>query len=189
MKKSMILILTLALCSAVAVAQEQEKKSSGIAEWLRGLQKKISQIVPKQDLPVSTGVAGVRGAKEDSAAKVYWKGKKGEDAVTEDEMAKFKAAIELASAGDREGALKQLDEFMKQNPDSALIPDARKTYDLVKAEPAKEEKTGAFWEERAAPAGEKKAELKEEAKPAEKQEGPKAEVKEEKKEEQMEKQK
>ncbi len=136
MKKMLMMILTLLLCAASVPAEEQAKKAApSITSWLKSLQYRISQIMPKKTVPMTTGVAGVRGAKEDSAAKLYWKGKKGEEPVTEEEMAKFKACIDLAEKGDRDGALKQLDEFMKLYPDSALIPDAKKTSDIVKAEP------------------------------------------------------
>jgi hypothetical protein len=136
MKKLFSAALMLALCCSVAMAQEQERKPSpGIAEWLRGLQNKIARLMPKKTVPLSTGVAGIRGAREDSPVKLYWKGKADEEAVTEEEMAKFKEGVDLAEKGDREGSLKQLDEFMKQYPDSALIPDAKKTFDMVTAEP------------------------------------------------------
>ena len=42
--------------------------------------------------------------------------------------------INAVEKGDRTGAIKELAEFMKQYPDSALIPDAKKTLDLVKEE-------------------------------------------------------
>jgi len=164
MKKSFVIMLTLVLCCAAAVAQETKKPGPGIVEWLKSLQNKIAQIVPKKTVAMSTGVAGVRGAKEDAAAKLYWKGKKCEETVTEEEMEKFKSCVALAEKGDADGALRQLDDFMKQYPDSALIPDAKKTYDLVKAEPKPEEKA------------EIKAEAKPEQKPDEKKEEPKAEA-------------
>ncbi len=133
-------------------AQEQEGKNA-FSEWLRKLQNKIAQIVPKKSIPVSTGVAGVRGAKEDSQVKLYWKGKRGEEAVTEEEMTAFRAGVDLAEKGDREGSLKQLDQFMKQYPDSALIPDAKKTYDLMgsmpKAESTPDERTETKPEQKA----------------------------------------
>ncbi len=169
MKKIFLVPLALILCSAAAVAQEQDK-TPGIIEWLKGLQKKISQIVPKKTVPMSTSVAGVRGAKEDAKARLYWKGKKDEETVTEEEMTKFKAGVDLAEKGDQEGALKQLNEFMKQYPDSSLIPDAKKTFDLVKTMPKPE------------PKAEEKKDVKIEQKSDDKKEEPKAEVKGEEKE-------
>jgi len=77
-KKIFILIIIAGLCSSIVSAQEQEKKPGpGISEWLKGLQRKMEQMVPKKTVPLSTGVAGARGAKEDSQVKLYWKGKKG----------------------------------------------------------------------------------------------------------------
>jgi hypothetical protein len=141
MKKIFSLVLMLSLCCTVATAEEQAKKTGpSISEWLRGLQNKIAQIIPKKTVPMTTSVAGVRGAKEGVQAKLYWKGKKGDEAVTEEEMEKFKSGVALAEKGDNDGSLKQLDDFMKQYPDSALIPDAKKTVDLVKAEPKPEQK-------------------------------------------------
>jgi TolA-binding protein len=137
MKKILSIALAAALvfaCSA-ALAQEQEKKTGPtIVEWLKSMQRKIDQIVPKKTIPVSTGVAGVRGAKEDTQVKLYWKGKKGEEAVAEEELACFRKGLDLASNGDNPGAARELEAFMKQYPDSALIPDAKKTLDLVKTE-------------------------------------------------------
>lgn len=141
MKRIFSVVMMLSLCCTAAMAQEQAKKAGpSISEWLRVLQNKIAQILPKKTIPMTTGVAGVRGAKEGAQAKLYWKGKKGEEAVTEEEMEKFKACVTLAEKGDHEASLKQLEDFMKQYPDSALIPDAKKTFDLVKAAPKEDPK-------------------------------------------------
>ncbi len=167
MKKIFSLVLVLSLCCTAVMAQEQAKKTgSGISEWLRGLQNKIAQIIPKKTVPLSTGVAGVRGAREGVQAKLYWKGKKGEEAVTEEELEKFKSCVALAEKGDYEGSLKQLDDFMKQYPDSALIPDVKKTFDLMKAEPKPEEKV----ETKAEQKPEEKTDMKAKQAPEEKKE-------------------
>ncbi|OGW34968.1 MAG: hypothetical protein A2010_12335 [Nitrospirae bacterium GWD2_57_9] len=133
--KTAILVFIISLCSSMAMAQQQERKPGPtISEWLKGLQQKISQIAPRKVVPLSTGVAGVRGAKEDSPMKLYWKGKTGEEAVSEEELREFREALGYLEKDDRAGAIHELEEFMKQFPDSALIPDAKKTLDLVKAE-------------------------------------------------------
>jgi TolA-binding protein len=135
LKKIVILAVLVCLSVTMALTQEQEKKAgSSISEWLKGLQKKLEQIVPRESVPLSTVVAGARAAKEDSQPKLYWKGKKGDEAVMEEELTKFKSAVDAVAKGDRTVAIKELTEFMKQYPDSALIPDAKKTLDLVKAE-------------------------------------------------------
>ncbi len=162
-KKLFSITLILGLCCAVAAAQEQEKKT-GISEWLKGLQNKIAQIMPKKSVPVITGVAGVRGAKEDASVKLYWKGKKGEEAVTEEELLKFKSGLDTASKDDKTAAITALDDFMKQYPDSALIPDAKKTLDLVKAEPVVEKKAEPKQENTTEKKEEKKEDKKEPSK-------------------------
>ena len=134
-KKLFALSMIVGLCCTVTLAQEHEKKvGPTITEWLKGLQQKIAQIVPKKSVPQSTIVAGVRGAKENASTKLYWKGKEGAEPVTEEEVSEFKKGIDLAAKGERSQAVKVLQEFMKQYPDSALIPDAKKTLDLIKAE-------------------------------------------------------
>jgi len=134
-KKICAVVLLFGLCITAAAAQQtQEKKSTGLSDWLKDIQKKIEQIIPKKSLPVTTGVAGVRGTKEDSQAKLYWKGKKGDEAVTEGELAKFKTGLDLAAKGDQQASVKELEDFMKQYPDSPLIPDVKKTMEMVKAE-------------------------------------------------------
>lgn len=136
MKRSMFVFVVLIVLCSVGIAQESGKDATGIvSSWLKDLQKKIEQIIPKKTPPVTTSVAGVRGAKEEAQAKLYWKGKKGDEAITEEELSKFKAAVDTALAGDNSQAAKMLEEFMQQYPDSALIPDAKKTLDLVKTRP------------------------------------------------------
>ncbi len=139
--KTSVLLLIVGLCFSTAFAQEQQRKPGPtIAEWLKGLQQKIAHIAPKKTVPMSTGVAGVRGAKEDAQAKLYWKGKKGEETVSEEELALFRKGVDFAGDGDKAAAIRELEEFMKKFPDSSLVPDAKKTLDLVKAEKKSEEK-------------------------------------------------
>jgi len=134
-KKLFIFVVLVGICGTVALAKTPQKKAGpSISEWLKSLQKKIAQIIPKKSLSPETVVAGVRGAKENPSTTLYWKGKKGEEPVTEEELAEFKKGVDLAASGQGAEAVKVLQEFMKQHPDSALIPDAKKTIDLVKAE-------------------------------------------------------
>ncbi len=134
MRKLFFVSLTLALCCTTALAQDpQGKAGAGVTEFLQRLQKKLEQIVPRKSVPLSTVAAGVHG-RESLRPKLYWKGNKEDEAVTEEELAKLKSAIEAAEHKDRTRAIKELEEFMKQYPDSTLIPDAKKTLDLVSAE-------------------------------------------------------
>ncbi|MDA8422492.1 MAG: hypothetical protein M0Z89_04075 [Nitrospiraceae bacterium] len=171
-KKLFSCLMIIGLCCATTVLA-QEQKSSALSDWLKAIQKKIEKILHRKEIATSTGVAGVRGARQDSQVKLYWKGRKGETVVTEEELGKFKSSVELAGKGDRDGAAKGLEEFMKQYPDSALIPDAKKTLDLVKAEPPAEVK-----EEKKVPEQEmKKEDQKKTDRKEDKQEGKKKETK------------
>jgi TolA-binding protein len=119
----------------VAAQDTREQQESGLAAWLRSMRQKLDIVSPRKTLPMTTGVAGVRGAKKEDDAKLYWKGKQGDDAVAEAELNELKEAVSLAEQGETAAAVRELEEFMKQYPDSALIPAAKKTLDLVKAEP------------------------------------------------------
>ena len=128
-----IFMVLLGLCT-LAVAEEPVKKESGFSDWLKSMQQKVSQLVPKKSVSMSTGVAGVRGAKEDTRAKLYWKGKKGSEAVAEEELTEFKEGLDLAAKGDTGGAIHEFDEFLKLYPDSVLVPDVKKALDMAKLE-------------------------------------------------------
>ena len=130
---TVVLVVLLCLCT-MAIAEEASKKEAGFSEWLKVIQRKIDQMVPKKAVSLTTGVAGVRGAKEDSRSRLYWKGKKGNEAVAEEELAEFKEGLDCAVKGDRARAAQVLEEFLKQYPDSPLVPDVKKTLDMVKAE-------------------------------------------------------
>ncbi len=131
-----VFVAVLLFAAGAALAQEQKPvdKNEGFMEWLKALQRKIEAIAPKKSMNMSTGVAGIRGAKNDEKAKLYWKGKKGDEGVTEEELTEFKSAVDLAMTGNKTGAVKELEEFIAQFPDSPLIPDAKKTLELVKDE-------------------------------------------------------
>ena len=136
-----VVVLLGLLAGAAAAGEQPAAAESGLTGWLKELRKKIDLVVPRKTLPVSTGVAGVRGAKDDAKTdKLYWKGKKGDAAVTEEEMKEFKEAVELVEKHDRKDALKELEAFMKQYPDSALIPDAKKTLDMLRTAEKEEKK-------------------------------------------------
>jgi TolA-binding protein len=132
----MVIAAVLLFAAGAALAQEQKpvEKNEGFVEWLKALQRKIETITAKKSMPLSTGVAGIRGAKDDEKAKLYWKGKKGDEGVTEEELTKFKSAVDLAAKGEQAAAAKELEEFITRFPDSPLLPDAKKTLEMVKGE-------------------------------------------------------
>lgn len=130
-----IMTAVLLFAAGAALAQEQKPvdKNEGFSEWLKALQRKIETMTAKKSIPMSTGVAGIRGAKEDEKAKLYWKGKKGGEGVTEEELTEFKSAVDLAAARQRDAAVRELEEFIARFPDSPLVSDAKKTLEMVKA--------------------------------------------------------
>ncbi len=136
MKRAISLIVFMMVVSASAMAQEQKPavKNDGLMGWLKALQRKVEQLSSKRTIPVSTNVAGIRGAKEDEKAKLYWKGKKGDESVTDEELTAFKSAVDLAASGDNPSAAKALEQFIAKFPDSPFLPDAKKTLDMVKSE-------------------------------------------------------
>ena len=67
-------------------------------------------------------------------SKLYWKGKKSDEPVNETELAEFKEGLAYIEAGKRTEAIHEFEEFMKQYPDSALVPDAKKSLDMMKME-------------------------------------------------------
>jgi len=136
-KRTIVLMMILGLCAVSAAAQEQnDKTGSGLSDWLKVLSKKIERILPRKAPPAGTGtaVAGVRGAKQEGKGRLYWKGKAGEETVTEEELAAFQAAIDVAARGDQAAAVKEMEKFMARYPDSPLIPDAARTVSLVKVD-------------------------------------------------------
>jgi hypothetical protein len=133
---SLTMVLCLVSAAALAADMDQERKQGPtLSAWLTSIQQKMASMFPKKSISLSTGVAGVRGAKEDAQVRLYWKGNKAEEPVSEEELTEFRSAVELASKGERTAAIKELEEFMTEFPDSVLIPDAKKTLDLVKLEP------------------------------------------------------
>jgi hypothetical protein len=132
------LIIIIGLFWTMALAGEQ--KVSVLSDWLTVVQQKVNTIVPRKTLPRRNSDTGMRLDREAAFVNLYWKGKKtGEEPVTKEEMTQFKAALEPAVRGERETAITALERFLEQYPESALVPDAKKTLDLVKSEAAKEE--------------------------------------------------
>ena len=136
MRSLWMVLLAAHLVAGAGFAQDRTDadKGEGLMGWLKSLQRKIESLAPQRSLQLSTGVAGIRGAKDDEQAKLYWKGKDTADPVTVDELSAFGAAVDLALTGKQAEAAKELEKFIAQYPDSPLIADARKTLEMVKNE-------------------------------------------------------
>ncbi|MGA1823206.1 MAG: hypothetical protein ACMUIP_00990 [bacterium] len=119
-----VLIACLILFLSVSLSRAQEKKNETKNFWNK-IKTKIQTITPRREKEVSTVVGGVRGAKDDSANTLYWKGEETK-AVTvgEDELEKFTAALESATAGNVDESKKLFEEFLALYPKSTLREDA-----------------------------------------------------------------
>ncbi|MDY6854556.1 MAG: hypothetical protein SWO11_07585 [Thermodesulfobacteriota bacterium] len=120
----MIIFLTFSLSYG-----EEKKADEGF--WSK-LKSKIESIVPKKESSVTTAVGGVRGAKDESAEALYWKGKEIDEKVGEDELNKFKTALEHAINGNDKDSLKVFNELITQYSNSPLKEDAIQAMEKLK---------------------------------------------------------
>lgn len=134
MKKLALIVLVAGLVAggAAGAGAAAAEKDEGLMGWLKALQRRIETLTPQRSVQLSTGVAGIRGAKDDEQAKLYWKGKDEAAPVTADELEMFGAAVERALKGENAEAAKDLEAFLARYPDSPLTADAKKTLELMK---------------------------------------------------------
>lgn len=100
------------------------------------LQGKLEKVTPAKKSSVTTAVGGVRAAKNEPASDMYWKGKDKSPSVPEDELQKFKIAVDTKVNGNNEEALKLFQEFLKKYPQSSLRVEGLQAVDKIKAEMA-----------------------------------------------------
>ena len=124
------LITCLAVFMALSISYAEEKDQEGF--WSK-IKSKIETITPKKKTTVTTAVGGVRGAQDDSAKVLYWKGKEIDEEVETDELDKFKNALEYAIEGNTEESLKHFDDFLAKYPKSPLREDAVKAVEKLRA--------------------------------------------------------
>jgi TolA-binding protein len=100
------------------------------AAYLEDLQLKLDHAAQRANQPSSEGssVVGLRGSKQESGSKqLYWKGKDGAVPVSTAEVKELRAAIDLARAGNNEGAVTGLKTFLDKHPKSPFKHDAEQT--------------------------------------------------------------
>ena len=114
-KRGLIILLALALFVPMADA-------AGKGGFWSNLKSRIKGISPKK-ASITTAVGGVRGALSDEVGVVYWKGKDVKE-LSEAQLEKFNAAIDLAETGAESDALKAFEQFLVDYPDSPLRLDA-----------------------------------------------------------------
>ena len=139
MKKA-TLFMSVMLAASLAFAQDNKDKS-WFETTLKGLKSKIAQKYQSTSVGASS-VAAVRGAKvSDDSTKPYWRGtnadKSGKKLAAQRKQ--FSAALELALAGKDEAAVKALEKFVKDNPQSPYLADAKEALNRLSGVPAKPE--------------------------------------------------
>ena len=128
MKRLFLIPLILFLTFSLSYGEEK-KADEGF--WSK-LKSKIESIVPKKESAATTAVGGVRGAKDESGEALYWKGKEIDEKVGEDELNKFKTALEYAINGNDKDSIEAFNEFLIQYPKSPLKEEAVQAMDKLK---------------------------------------------------------
>lgn len=138
MKKLLAALLaaSLMVMFSLGVALAEEKKAEQPGFWQK-MKTKVQGFAPDKSKKVTTAVGGVRGAKDDSANTLYWKGESKDAAVGAEELEKFNIALQLAIDGKNEESKKQFEEFMAKYPKSTLKEDAAKAIEEIKKTEAK----------------------------------------------------
>ncbi len=120
MKKLMLSLLVLA--SSLSTANVYAADTGSMSLWER-LRKKVESFAPQKKIGATNAVGGVRGAPSD-AQDIYWKGEATQETIEAEELAAFKKAMDLATAGEKKQANSAFAEFVKKHPDSPLRKEA-----------------------------------------------------------------
>jgi len=169
MKKILISLALLLSVSSVQAADADWK--SWYSNMLKGLRSKIEKGMESKTRV--TAVAAVRGAKQGSDPKaLYWKGGISDAArkKLEAERKQLGDAVQLVLDGDVAGGSAALNKFIKDNPDSVMLQDAKDALAKLPAADAK-----AAPPAQTAPAAQAAEPAKQDA-PVEKQEKPAADT-------------
>jgi hypothetical protein len=127
MKKYMVVFCGMMLAASVAQGAEKD------GFWDK-MQNRLEKVTPAKKTPATTAVGGVRGAKNDDAADIYWKGKDKPVEAPDEELQKFNAAVDAKLKGDNELALKQFEEFLAAYPNSSLRLDSMQAAERIRNE-------------------------------------------------------
>lgn len=125
MTKKIAFFLMLILVAAVAHGEQKN------GFWDK-LQYKLEKVTPAKKASATTAVGGVRGAKNDDAMDIYWKGKDKSPELNEEELQKFNLAVESKLKGDNESSLKQFNEFLDMYPNSTFRVEGLQAVDMIK---------------------------------------------------------
>ena len=131
-KKLSALVIFSALVAGLSLnlSADDKKPAQTTAQYLEDLQTRLDHAAQRANKPSSEGssVVGLRGSAQESASKqLYWKGRKGKEVVSTDEVKDFRAAVEQARAGKNSDAILSLKAFQGKYPKSAFNPDVEET--------------------------------------------------------------
>lgn len=132
------ILIALALIFAVGTLHAEEKKDwkAWYGTMLKGLKTKVQKRLESKTRV--SAVAAVRGAKQGGDANsLYWKGGVSEKAQKKlaEEKKQLTEAVELVVGGDIEAGRAALNTFLKTNPESFFVQDAKEALSNL---PAKE---------------------------------------------------
>lgn len=127
MKRLVMILGLLLLVSAPAFGGQQD------GFWAR-LQKKLDMLSPSKKISTTTAVGGVRGAKNDDSADIYWKGRDKTLDMSDEELAKFTSALENRRKGENELALKEFEEFLELYPQSQFRVEGLQAAEMIRVD-------------------------------------------------------
>ena len=130
MKMRLFTTCCLSLIASLAFGEQATKKDPF---WER-LSQKLEKITPAKKGTTTTAVGGVRGAKNDEATDVYWKGKEKSVELSLEEMQSFSAAVDSRMKGDNQLALKQFEEFLALYPQSTFRVEGLQAVEKIRLE-------------------------------------------------------
>jgi len=119
MKKNRVLFVVLCVSLPLFLAGT----AFGEESFWDSLRRKMETVTPAKKAASTAAVGGVRGAKNDGASDLYWKGKVEPIEVNEEELRAFNVALQTAVIGEREESLKLFQDFLVSYPESPLKDD------------------------------------------------------------------
>ncbi|OGS13595.1 MAG: hypothetical protein A2234_04635 [Elusimicrobia bacterium RIFOXYA2_FULL_58_8] len=129
------ILLTLALLFSVNAAYAADAGNSWYENLMKGLKTKVQKKLESKNRV--SAVAAVRGAKQGSDARaLYWKGGVSDAAQKklEAERKQLTDAVQLVLDGDNKGAKAAFEKFIKDNPESVFLPEAKEAIEKLPAD-------------------------------------------------------
>lgn len=135
------ILLTLTLLFSVNAVYAADQSGGWYENLLKGLKTKVQKKLESKTRV--SAVAAVRGARQGSDAHaLYWKGGVSDAAQKklDAERRQLADAVQLAVDGDSKGARAALEKFMRDNPESVYLPEAKEAVEKLPSDkPAAEE--------------------------------------------------